>query len=988
MARLIRSLFLGGVRRTLIALLLVAILVPNIVVELAHYFTLYDQVRENEFRADLEQARAVGSTFDAYVQELFHQEQIIGIALSSPVLAGKANDLLSASLAGDDIIQAFYWIDPQCRVISSSDPQAIGQDLGSLPYCQEILAGREEFLSDAFRTDQGDQVLFAAARGIRDGSGKLLGIVSAVADPQRLGSVLAVQRAQQGASIIVDRQGNIVYRYPEADMFWERRNVLGTQSIIGQALAGEEVTGTVVAGNGQKRMAGWVPISSIGWVASTSHTEDEVMASITEELFRETALRILITLGALLIVVVIARNITVPIDRLRRGAMAIGQGDLRARVRVDGPHELKGLAVSFNQMAAEVQAREGILQRYQLLSEHAREIILFVRPDGSIIEANGAAVRAYGYPRKELLSMNVEGLQRADISVPFIQRLAEAESTGGIFETVKRRKDDTAFPAEVSAQAAVIDGQRIILTIIRNITERRQAEEALRDSEEKYRSLIQHIPDAAWTADRDGNLVYISANVERIEGYSTEEIIEAGAAGWLARIHTDDIQPVTESYESLFDGRGGFDVEYRLRRKDGQWVWIHDRAGSTYERDGVLYADGVISDISMRKRIEEERQRLLEQLNDTNERLAVAGMQAREQAEEAKRRASELGAVITSAADGVVIYDTATNIVQMNPAAADILGLTAEQCKLPADQRVFLTRSETADGKPITPDQVPAVRALRGEMVQGQVIVFRWRAERPVWASCSAAPIHAPDGSLLGAVSVFTDITPLHDLQEQREGFISVISHDLRNPLTVILGHGQALMRRGKAASPERDLQAVEGIVVSARRMNTMIQDLVDSVRLESGQLQIQKQPVALGPFVANLLARNGPAIEVGRIRTDIPAGIPPVHVDQDRLDRIMLNLLTNALKYSPPEADVWVKASLADGDAVVSVIDQGVGIVGEDLPFIFDRFYQPREGRRPGGLGLGLYICKMLVEAHGGNIWVESELGRGSKFHFTLPTV
>ncbi len=126
--------------------------------------------------------------------------------------------------------------------------------------------------------------------------------------------------------------------------------------------------------------------------------------------------------------------------------------------------------------------------------------------------------------------------------------------------------------------------------------------------------------------------------------------------------------------------------------------------------------------------------------------------------------------------------------------------------------------------------------------------------------------------------------------------------------------------------------------------------------------------------------------MDVSRIKVDIQSDMPQIAADPDRLERILMNLLTNALKYSALETEVLLRAEKTDGEVTVSVTDYGMGIPPEDLPHIFERFYQPTAGRKAGGLGLGLYISKMLVEAHGGRVGVESELGRGSTFWFTLP--
>lgn len=229
----------------------------------------------------------------------------------------------------------------------------------------------------------------------------------------------------------------------------------------------------------------------------------------------------------------------------------------------------------------------------------------------------------------------------------------------------------------------------------------------------------------------------------------------------------------------------------------------------------------------------------------------------------------------------------------------------------------------------------------------------------------------------------------LRQLQERQDDLVHAVSHDLRNPLTAIMGQAQLLQRAlGQMGLPgsDRAARGAEAIAASAKRMNIMIQDLVDATRLESGQLQLATESLDLGSFLADLLERSGDVLEAPRVKTQVEAGLPSVQADPNRLERILLNLLSNALKYSPAETEVLIRAGRGDGEVVVSVVDRGVGIEAEDLAHLFERFYTARGIRKSEGLGLGLYAAGMLVGAHGGRIWAESEAGRGNSLSFTLP--
>ncbi len=231
-------------------------------------------------------------------------------------------------------------------------------------------------------------------------------------------------------------------------------------------------------------------------------------------------------------------------------------------------------------------------------------------------------------------------------------------------------------------------------------------------------------------------------------------------------------------------------------------------------------------------------------------------------------------------------------------------------------------------------------------------------------------------------------VAALRQLQEQQEDLLKAISHDLRSPLTVVLGHGQFLyqaLSRGKANLRRR--HCADAILTAARQMNAMIQNLVDSARMETGELELEKSAIHVPALVQDVKQRLAEILDVERVKIVAAREVPLVLADPDRLERIVTNLLSNALKYSGPSTEVTVQVSLQGESVVTSVSDHGEGIAALDLAQLFHRYGRTEQSRRrQDSLGLGLFITKGLVEAHGGRIWVESEVGKGSTFHFSLP--
>jgi signal transduction histidine kinase len=313
------------------------------------------------------------------------------------------------------------------------------------------------------------------------------------------------------------------------------------------------------------------------------------------------------------------------------------------------------------------------------------------------------------------------------------------------------------------------------------------------------------------------------------------------------------------------------------------------------------------------------------------------------------------------------------------------LGYTEEEREKPIVERVAKFRVTTPDGSPF-PFFETMAKVFRGETMQNVQAVLHRPDGTTIWMSNSAAPVRTPDGRLIGAVGIAVDMTALHNLQSERDMYIHTISHDLRLPLTVILGHAELLDEALKQSELNGDLRKnISMILKGAANLQAMVEDLVDSARIEGDKLILDRQAIELPDLMADLLERFEHVLPADRLEMQFPPGLPPVLADVARLQRILLNLLTNALKHSPPQERVVIHMKHEGGEVIVSVIDRGAGLSGEETSRIFQRYYQAVE-TPSAGMGLGLYITKMLVEAHGGTIGVESEEGKGCRFFFSLP--
>jgi len=350
---------------------------------------------------------------------------------------------------------------------------------------------------------------------------------------------------------------------------------------------------------------------------------------------------------------------------------------------------------------------------------------------------------------------------------------------------------------------------------------------------------------------------------------------------------------------------------------------------------------------------------------------------------EAEARA-ELEAAIAAVPEAIAVYSPGGSVVRQNEVARQLFAAARDLREDSAMSRWKALQPRTTDGRPFALEEHPLARALRGETVRGCVMAIRPPGRKPTWVSVSAAPIRAGD-ELVGAVAAVADVSALQDLQAQLEDLLRAVSHDLRNPLQIVLLQGERLLRVANAEGHEKVRHSATAVIAAGRQMGSLIRDLVDAARMESGRQRLACQPLDLRAWLPGLISLSAGAIDPARVRLDLPPDLPLAWADPARLDRVFLNLLGNALRHSPPGAEVRIRAEARGDEVAVAVEDSGQGVAPEDLPHLFERFYRGKASAGDG-LGLGLYIVRLLVEAHGGRIRAESTPGRGSAFTFTLP--
>jgi PAS domain S-box-containing protein len=537
-------------------------------------------------------------------------------------------------------------------------------------------------------------------------------------------------------------------------------------------------------------------------------------------------------------------------------------------------------------------------------------------------------------------------------------------------------------------------------------TGREHATEKIEALRRKYEMLLESVAEGIYGVDQEGATTFINPAAVRMLGWGADELVGQRQHEIVHHSHADGSPYSAREcpvYATVRDGRSRHVKDEVFWRRDGTSLPVEYSATPILEDGAVVGAVVTFRDVS-EKRLAEERERQIL-------REHVARKEAERYARELERMVKELAAkqalldtVLEQMPAGVSIAEAPSGRgLYHNPEAERLFGHGMIEGE---DYRCYAGyRAVHEDGTPYAAEEFPTARVvLDGEVIHGEEMRYR-RDDDVVVLSVNSAPVLDAEGKRIAAVTTYFDITERkrteeHEralLREQaarrsaeaaiaaRDDVLGYVAHDLRNPLGAITMLASLL----EISLPgDKQRENLEAIFRAADQMDHLIQDLLDVSRIEAGRLRVEEEPLRVEALLAGVCEMlQGEARGKGlTLEIDGAADLPRVLADRHRIAQVLSNLLANAIKFTPGGGVVTLRAE-QDGERVrISVADTGSGIAPEEIPHLFDRFWQARSNRR-GGAGLGLVIAKGLVEAHGGTIRVESEVGIGSTFSFTLPT-
>jgi len=787
-------------------------------------------------------------------------------------------------------------------------------------------------------------------------------------------------------------------------------------------------------------------------------------------------------------------------------------GELSASVMTDSSGNPTGFVAVTGDITERKRAEEALRKseaKFRYIFDSGMIGIIYWNLEGNITDANEAFLNMVGYTKEELLTgkaswKNMTPPEYSDLEAKAIEEIVQR----GIITPYEKeyiRKDGRRIPIILGAAKLEEYGGTGVGFVL-DITDHKRAEEALRASEERYRALVSNIPGAVFRCDENWMIHFISDAIQEITGYPPSDFVGDKVRGYASIMHPEDVKMVEEIASDCLGRKIPIEVEYRVVCVDGSLRWVHDRSQGVFnERGELVWIDGVVLDITERKRAEEELRKFkiisdraghgiattdlegnLLYLNESfakmhgytpeeligrnlsifhnEEQMEDVDRLKKQLREEASYIAEEVwhirkdGTVFPTLMNGTLIRDEKGKPLFMAATAIDSSErMRAEKVLKESEERYRLLLESISDSVYVLDRewrhvvvnnaaerfvQIPKENLLGSKLTElfpgveeteffkvFERVMETWKSDivtneytfedgREGWYEVHVYPV--PEGILC----ISRDITErrraeeeleqyrhhLETLVEERtaelnrvnaelvranrlkDEFLANMSHELRTPLNVILGMSESLQEEVYGPLNDRQRKSLHLIEESGHHLLTLIIDILDLSKIGVGKLELEITPVLVESTCQAALRLTKQLAYKKRLKVSsmFDSHVTTIHADGRRLKQILVNLLNNAVKFTPEGGKVGLEV---EGDSEQQVVhftvwDTGIGIAPEDMERLFQPFVQldASLSRKYEGTGLGLALVSRIVDLHGGSVSVESEVGQGSRFTVSLP--
>jgi PAS domain S-box-containing protein len=622
------------------------------------------------------------------------------------------------------------------------------------------------------------------------------------------------------------------------------------------------------------------------------------------------------------------------------------------------------------------KALEESEEKYRTQFELALDAIFVADAEtGMTIDCNREACKLVGRKKSEIVEHHQRILHplheemRGDITRTFKQHLGEKQ--GQLLETQVITKKGEIKEVAIKGNVIELRGKKIIQGIFRDISERKKAEEALRENEARYRTILESIEHGYFEADMGGNFTFFNDSMCQILGYPRDEMMGMNNRQYMDKENARKVHRIFNKVYTTGKPARGFNWE--TIGKDGTKRIVEASVSLVRDsEDKPIGFRGIVRDITERKQAEEEM--------------------------------ISLSSAVRMSTDSIVISDLRGKITDVNEATlgiygtdgkADLIGKRSLGLIVPRERKKALEANREVLEKGYTSRREYHISDKDGSEIPVEVnsAVMKDAAGKPmgfVYVSRDISERKREERKLQKSYRLEAKLRQeLEKEMAKRVEFTRALMHELKTPLTPVVASSEMLVNELREKPDGPLLRLARNIYHGASNLNSRVDELLDLARGELNMLQMKLVVVNPRQLLQEMAGETEPMVSRWgqSLILDLPSSLPLVRADEERLRQVVLNLITNASKFTPAGGKIILRAWQRDASLVVACQDTGSGIAKEDQGRLFNAYHRVGNDReRFNGLGLGLALCKKLVELHGGRIWLESEYGKGSTFIFTLP--
>ncbi len=601
------------------------------------------------------------------------------------------------------------------------------------------------------------------------------------------------------------------------------------------------------------------------------------------------------------------------------------------------------------------RAEEALMEseeKFRTISSSANDAIIMMDYNGNVSFWNNAAEKIFGFKQEEILGQNLYEKIVPDNGPNYLKSLKyfwEAgieTSLGKTVEMEAHRKNGDVCNIELSLSAVMMKKGLDTIALIRDITARKEAEKALQESEEKYRTLQENIPMGIFRSSKIGNFISANMSMVNILGFKTREEFIRTSVDKIFNNHDDKIKYFHEIEANGFVAN----YELELKRQDGESFWAEINAKTIRDEDGkILYYDGILEDITIKKQQKEE-------LHQSKERLNL---------------------ILQNIVNGVIAIDSDMTIFMINKKTSTLLDFYPDP-----DKKYILTEAlvNCKDRGKVLLD------AMNEEIFTNLEFQVEYPLPRTLYVTGTTFTDF--DGKSAGRILILADMTREKEIEKMKTDFVSSVSHELKTPLTSIIGFSKTILNT-KDIDDKSRTEFIEIIANESQRLSNLIDDVLSISKIESGQIKYDMDYINIDPIILNVFnIYKAQALKKKiTIKFETIKKLPRIFADKDSIHQIAVNFIGNAIKFTPNSGNIWIRLKKNKNNLILEIEDTGMGIPQKDQDKIFDKFYRvSRPGLEIQGTGLGLSIVKDIVHMHNGQIELHSKEDKGTIFRALFP--